>query len=88
VKAPMTSEGQLRRAALFMLLGLGFEWLSLAWEHPLSFYVFAVGGGLCALMAVGSFLLSFISPSARKPSRSKRTAVEDPEEETAQVANG
>jgi hypothetical protein len=39
-------------------------------------------------MAVGSFLLSFISPSARKPSRSRRTAVEDPEEETAQVANG
>jgi len=88
VKAPRTSEGQLRRAALFMLLGLGFEWLSLAWEHPLSIYVFAVGGGLCAAMSVGSFLVSLLSPSAQKPSRRRPSAVDELDEETAQVVNG
>jgi hypothetical protein len=87
-RPPITSEGRLRRAAFFMLLGLGIESISLYWRHPLSIYLFAAGWGLCALLGVGSFLRALISPPAKRGSWAPPRSVEELEEEPAQAANG
>jgi hypothetical protein len=87
-KPPITNEGRLRRAACFMLLGLGIEAITLQWRHPLSIYVFVAGWGVCGLLGVGSFLRALISPSAKRGSWAPPHAVEELEEEPAQAANG
>jgi hypothetical protein len=87
-RPPITNEGRLRRAAFFMLLGLGIESISLYWRHPLSIYLFAAGFGLCALLGVGSFLRALISPPAKRGSWAPPRSVEELEEEPAQAANG
>jgi hypothetical protein len=87
VRGPVTNEGRLRRAAFFLLLGLGVESLSLAWSHPLSFYLFVAGGGLFAFLGIWSFLLSFVSPPARRGSWGSVTPLEKHPEESAQAVN-
>jgi hypothetical protein len=87
MKRVITNEGRLRMAALFMLLMLGVELLSLAWKHPLSFYLFTLAGGVFALLAIGSFLRSLVSPAATRGSRRPLDVVEEQEEEVAQVAS-
>jgi len=62
--SPITGHGRIRRSAIFVLAALGVETLSLGWRHPLSVYFFLIAGGLCAVLAILSFLLSFVSRSA------------------------
>ncbi len=76
---PVTSEGRIRRAALFLLLGLGLETLSFYWRHPLSFLVFLGAWSLLALLGIASLLLSFVSP----PGLKSRLPNEDSREDAA-----
>ena len=41
-----TNHGRIRRSALFMLLALAVEVLSMFWRHPLSFYCFVAAGSV------------------------------------------
>ncbi len=66
--SPITSEGRIRRSALFMLLALAAETLTMYWRHPLSFYLFAIAGGILGLLGTVSFLLSFVSHRAQPDS--------------------
>ena len=59
-----TNHGRIRRSALFMLLALAVEVLSMFWRHPLSFYCFVAAGSVLGILGIVSFLLSFVSPPA------------------------
>ena len=62
----MTREARIRRAALFLLLALGLEALSLVWRHPLAPLLFVGGGGFLALLGILSFLGALLAPSERR----------------------
>jgi hypothetical protein len=80
----MTSEERIRRAAAFLLLGLGVEALSLYWSHPLSLPLFLVIGALLAALGAGSFLLALVSP----PAAPRVDEVEELDEESRREAVG
>ena len=80
----VTRGGRIRRAAFFMLLALAAEALSVHWHHPLSFYLFVAVGGVLSLLAVVSFLMSWISPHSKPESWGSVTSIDDSKE----AANG
>jgi hypothetical protein len=57
---------RIRRSGLFVLLGLGVEVATLLWRSPLSFFVFMFLGGALVGLGIVTFLLSLVSPEARR----------------------
>jgi hypothetical protein len=57
---------RIRGSGLLVLLGLGVEVVTLLWRSPLSFFVFMIVGGALVALGIGLFLLSLVSPEARR----------------------
>ena len=74
----VSSQGRIRRSAIFMLLALVAETLSMYWRHPLSFYFFLIAGGVFALLGTIAFLLSFVSPQVESETWAPLASVERP----------
>ncbi len=57
-------EKRLRIAAVFVMVGLGIELVSLSWHHPTSFIFFVVLGGLCMAAGILMYLHAIVSRGA------------------------
>ena len=80
----MTREARVRRAAAYLLVGLGVEALSLYWRHPLSLPIFLGLGALLGGIGAASFLLAMVSP----PSDPRVVEIDDLEEVSRREAVG
>lgn len=57
----------LRISAILLILGLAVELMSLVWEKPLAFLLFAFVGGALFLAGVLTYLFSLVRLSDRVP---------------------
>jgi heme A synthase len=64
--APSVMQRRIRCSGLLVLLGLGVEVATLLWRSPLSFFVFMIVGGALVALGIVTFLLSLVSPEARR----------------------
>jgi hypothetical protein len=53
----------LRVSGILLILGLGIELISLLWEKPPAFLLFAFVGGALFLAGIFLYLYSLVSPS-------------------------
>lgn len=61
---------RLRVSGILLILGLLVEWVSLLWETPLAFLLFAFVGGVLLLAGIALYLLSLVTAAAPSaPSR-------------------
>ena len=63
-------ERQLRLAGSLLILGLAIELISLLWEKPAAFILFAFAGGGLVAGGLIMYLYSLVSVSERPASRS------------------
>jgi hypothetical protein len=56
-------ESSLRLSGIFLILGLAVELISLLWEKPLAFLLFAFVGGALFFAGIVLFLFSLLSAS-------------------------
>lgn len=59
--AAMGIKRSLRYSGMLLILGLAVEWISLVWERPLAFLLFAFIGGALLLAGVLLYLYSLVS---------------------------
>lgn len=62
--APLDAiQPKLRVSGVLLILGIAIELVSLLWEKPLAFLLFAFGGGALLLGGIGLYLLSLVPKS-------------------------
>jgi hypothetical protein len=59
--APSKLEYRLRIFAVFIVLGLILELISLGWVHPMAFLLFAILGCGCLFIGMAGYLYSIVS---------------------------
>ncbi len=59
--APSKLEYRLRIFAVFIVLGLILELISLGWVHPIAFLLFAILGCGCLFIGMAGYLYSIVS---------------------------
>jgi len=59
--SPSKLEHRLRILAVFIVLGLILELISLGWVHPMAFLLFAILGCGCLFIGMAGYLYSIVS---------------------------
>lgn len=65
--SPPKIQHSLRISAILLIFGLAVELISLVWEKPLAFLLFAFVGGALFLAGVLTYLFSLVRLSDRVP---------------------